>query len=622
MDMRNAEDLRWWLKREPHEIVMRRARDISAQQEYRAAADEVHLRLYSVTEWRGVYGARRRWAAQRRDTPKRLSLNVVRNCVNSAKSMICRARPYVSFLTDGADYRGYIQTRKRERTVQAHFMRERIHETSQDRVQNGIIFGTGATIVVRDGAMSDGGRLRYENVLPGELLVDDQEGIARNPPCMYRAQLVDRLTLAAKYPEHEKAILNAAPAGASAGADSATQILAVTAWHFRTTNDAKHDGVECLCVDGATLYCRPYRWPRFPGTVFRWEVQPLGFHGTGVPAELIGIQYEINALLRMVQESAYFGGNVRIFVEKGSGVAQSHLTNSLRIPVVEYRGQPPIVQAMDLASPQIFQHLQYLEQRAYNVTGISQLDAQSQTPFASMSGRARLVHSNNESLRFKATVERYENGFVELAEATLWACSDDLDENGDATITFRGKERLEQIKLSDIALEDGEDLDIERWSSSQLAHTPGARMEQVDFLVANGYVDRRRALPLMDIGDIRAETDLAMAPYNLIDEMIARILEDGEPQSPTPYMDLEYGLERVQLEIQRCDLRPGTPIDRLDMLREFREQIVDIKINADKAQAEQAMAQQQGGAPPAGPAPGADTTGAPTAPPFAGGMAA
>jgi len=383
--------------------------------------------------------------------------------------------------------------------------------------------------------------------------------------------------------------MQAGSAGAYNGTSNAAQCLVVYAWHFRSTTDDEkdHDGVEALCIDGATLYTRPYRWLKFPGTFFRWEESPFGFYGTGLPSELVGKQYEINALLRMIRDACYYGGNLKVVVQKGANIAVSHLSNSLKVPIIETSGPDPKWVVNDVASPQIFQHLQYLVQSAYNDTGISQLDAQSQTPAATMSGRARLVHQNNESLRFKAAVERYENGYIELAERTLEAATDELDEGEDQEVIFRGHEHLEQISLADVALEGpDEPLDIQAWSSSQLAQSPGARMEQVDFLVQNQYIPRNRGLVMMDLGnDFRAEMDVQNAPYNLIDERIERMLLDGEPQSPTPMMDLEYAKGRVQMEIQRCEMRAGVPPDRIDLLREFWNETVDLLMKAKQGEA-------------------------------------
>jgi hypothetical protein len=587
-------EINWWVHEDKRlaDMVMQRARDITTRSQFRRHDDELHLRYYSVNEWRGVYGIDRRRinyspSSYKSSTPggsgnnRRLSLNVIRSCVNAATSMIVRSRPYVSFMTDGADYPLLCVSKKRERFVQAHFQRDKIHELGQRRVRNACIFGTGGTKVLKVGK-----QITYENILPGEILVDEQESIDGNPPCIYQAKLIDKVRLIAKFPKFKDKIMGASGSGGYWGSDNAAQALVVFAWHFPNEED-KSDGFEAMCIDGATIYKRPYRWSKFPGCFFRWEEDPFGFFGSGLPAELSGIQYEINALLRMIQESVYYGGNLKLFVMKGSKVQLAHFSNSTKIPVIEYTGAQPRIEANDVASPQMFSHLNWLEQKAYNITGVSQLDAQSQTPFASQSGRARLVQQNSDSLRFKHTTERYENNYPDLAEATLQAATDLSDgfmgteDEIDEIVIFRGREHLEQISYSDVAIkEDETHLDIEAWSSSQLAHTPGARMSQVDFLLSNGYIDKRRALSMMELGDVRSETDLANAPFDLVDERIARILYEGEMDPPSPYMDLDYSLGRVQLEIQRCELRSKVPADRLDMLREFREQIVDLQIKA------------------------------------------
>lgn len=596
----DLKNLMWWPEegKAMADKVMARARSITASQQWRRDNEEMYLRLYSEDEWRGVYGLdkRRSTTIRGKERKNRLSINVVRNISNAATSMLVRARPYVSFQTDGADFDLLRKSRKRERFCQAHFIKEKIHQLSQSRVRNGVIFGNGGTWVYRQD-----GQIRYENILPGQMLIDEQEGMAGDPPCMYREKTVDKLRLAEMYPEHREAIMKASSAGnaMNGGGEDGAQCSVVYAWHFRSTyGQDSHDGVEALCIDGATLYKRPYRWRKFPGTFFRWCENPFGWHGTGIPAELVGKQYEINTLLRMIRESTYYGGNIKIMAPKGSNITISQISNSLKIPVIEHAGAAPQFVVNDVASPQIFSHLQFLIQSSYQDTGISQLDAQSQTPAATMSGRARLVHQNNESLRFKDAVERYEGGYPELAEATLQAATDELEENGNQHVIFRGREHLEEISLEDIKLQDDEDIDIQAWSSSQLAQSPGARMEQVDFLVQNKYLPKNRGLVMMDLGnDFKAEMDLANAPANLIDERLERIVMDGEAHPPVPYMDLDYALERSQLEIQRCEMRKGVPEERIDMLREFREQVIDLKLKA-KAGAAPAPQDMTGGAIP------------------------
>jgi hypothetical protein len=592
-------DIAWWRGKKPHEKVDRALSELSNSMSALRASDEHHLRLYSDAEWQSTYQNRTR-AYRRNPNRGKLSLNVVRNMVNSATSMICRSKPYVSFMTDGGDWNLHLAARKRERFVQAHLMRERAHILAHKVVKNACIFGLGAVQVMRDA-----GKIRLELVAPGELFVDEQEANRGSVRSIYRVRLIDREVLKALYPKKASEIDKSSAASKYWGDASSSQVVLIDAWHMPSTEGGE-DGRHVTCTNTVTLAERPYKWDEAPFAIFRWEEEPFGWYGTGIPAELSGIQYEINTLLRLIQQNMWSGGNLKVFVEKGSGVSPAHISNDLRGAIIEYTGTPPQMHANDVVSPQILQHLQYLVENAYNVTGISQLSAQSQTPFASMSGRARLVHQNSESLRFKTQTERYEDFFNQLARRIIEAATD-LDEAGygDEVVIFKDRSHLEQVKIADV-VGDPDNFEIQIWSSSQLPQTVAGRLSIVEQLLAQGMVDQRRALQLLDLPDLRGEQDIAEAPFNLAEEHISRIIYEGEFTMPTASLNLEYALNRVQLEIARCEMRRGTPEDRLDMLRDWKEYVVDLLEPPEQAAANDMGGMMgmdpaaMGGAPPMG----------------------
>lgn len=568
-------DWLWWEKKDDvHEHVSHVVGAIANDHTVRRADDAHHLRLYSDAEWRATYGADRRVTDPRRNSRahrKQLSLNVVRNMVNSAVSMICRSRPYVSFMTDGGDWRLHLAARKRERFVQAHMLREKAHLLGQKVVKNACIFGLGAVRVVRDGK-----KIRYDLVNPGELFVDEQEANRGGVRSFYQVRLVDKAVLKALFPKKAKQIDESGGASSYWRSTASNQVVLIDAWHLPSGEGAK-DGVHVTCTDQCTLAREPYQWDEPPFAFFRWEEEPFGFYGTGIPAELTGIQLEINTLLRLIQQNMWSGGNLKVFVQKGSGVQPSHLSNDLRGVIVEYEGNAPAFHANDVVSPQILGHLKYLVESAYNVTGISQLQAQSQTPFASMSGRARLVHQNSESLRFKTQTERYEEFFKDLSRRTLEAATD-MAEAGyrNEVVIFKDQANLEQVTFGDVASEDSDNFEIQAWSSSQLPQTVAGRLSIVEQLLKDGMVDQRRALQLLDLPDLHGEMDVANAPFNLCEQHLDRIIYDGEYTAPSPALNLEYALSRSKLEIARAELRRGMPEDRIDMLRDWSEAVVDL----------------------------------------------
>jgi hypothetical protein len=523
------------------------------------------LRLYSDREWKlaqatdlrsqmvGNFQARKR---------QRLSLNVVKNAIDGWVNLICQSRPHITFLTKGADWGLQKKARLRTRFVEAHFHANKAYALGNRVAKNAGIFGAGFVHVIK----ADG-RIEYDVCLPGEVRVDPYESLAGDPRSLYRVRTIDRYVAAARWPEHAKAILAAKGVGGGTNSD---RLPFVDAWHLRSGPKAD-DGVHAQILPGVcTVAFDEYRWDEFPVIAFRFDDAPLGWYGQGIAEELSGIQYEINVILRTIQSNMWSGGNLKVAVEAGSNVQSSQLSNELGCPVIEYVGTAPHFFAHDVASPQLFSHLQYLEQKAYDTTGISQMSAQSMTPFASMSGRARIVAATEYSKRFITCQQRYEDLFQAMAERTLEAAADLAEDGQNLVVVFPGRDYLEQISYEDVAGEK-DDFDCEAWSASLAGETPAARLAQIEQMLTMGMIDLAGAMYLYEVPhDLRAFMEETLAPIELAREAIDRIIEDGVPMTPTPMMDLARAMKSAQLWYQRGVLRNVDP-ERLHMLLDFQK---------------------------------------------------
>ncbi len=282
----------------------------------------------------------------------------------------------------------------------------------------------------------------------------------------------------------------------------------------------------------------------------------------------------------------------------------------MRGTIVEYTGKPPAWVANEAVAPGLMDYLRYLVEQAYNVTGISMLSAQSQTPAASMSGRARLIADHNESERFLTAQRRYEQSFMDLAERTLEAAQDIYETKGDFEVIHAGKEHLMPIKYSEIAAATGT-YEITVHPTSIMPSTPAGKLAMVESLEAKGYIDKEQAMKLLDFPDLKRELDLEMSWTDLIEDRIHNILADGKYVGPHPDMPLELALTKTLKALALAENR-DVDEERVDLLRKFRTAIVDLK----KRAAQQAAAPVPG-VPPTGPglpSPGA-APGVPPAPP-------
>jgi hypothetical protein len=560
-------DLRWWQAKNAHDSVQAWLQSVEPWDATRRGDDEHHLRLYSEREWSLYTSTDPRRTMRGTQRPrKRLkkSLNVVKNAIDAWVNLISRDRPHVNYLTKGADWSLQKKARLRTRFCEALFHQNKAYALANRVAKFAGITGMGAIHVVKAH-----GRIYYDPVMLGEVVVDPSEALSGDPRSLARVRPIDKEVAKERWPEHAKAIDRAQTIGSG-------QVLFVDIWHLRSGPNAD-DGWHMQVLPGvATLSKTEYQWEQYPIVSYRFDDAPVGWHGTGIAEELSGIQIEINSVLTMLSENTWNGGNLKVAIARGSNVVMSALTNELGCPIVEYTGNnPPTFFANDVASPQVFQYLSMLETKAYEITGISQMNAQSQNPFASMSGRARIVANQSYSQRFVVSQRRFEDWFAELADRSLEAASD-LEEAGeDLEVIFPGRDHLEVIRYSDIAAEPF-DFDCQAWTASLAGETPAARLAHIEQMMSLGMIDLAGAMYLYEIPhDLRAHMEAVLAPIELAREAIDRIIEDGAPSTPTPMMDLQLCAKQSQLWYQRGVLR-GVDPQRLYLLLDFHKMSLDL----------------------------------------------
>ena len=610
MDLRNR-DAQWWKESKPHQTISGVVQKLTKAGSTRRDMNIHHLRLYADRDLQGAAGAygygagglSRAMSVLRNARRPPLSVNVIRNMINAATSMLTRSRPKPTFLTNGGDWPTWQRARKQSQFVEAVYNAENTHGLAAKMTQHANILGTGAIKVVRD---YQNKKPRHELAYIGELLVDETEAVYGQPRSMFQIRAVDKLVLKEIYAGErgaEEAIEKAETvASATVGGEVAECAIVVEAWHLASGVDA-NDGKYVVCTDQGTLWKADYKHEQFPFVFWRWEEDPLGFYGTGIASELIGIQYEINQTIRNIQANWWSGGNLKILVERGSKVAKAHLSNDLRGIIVEYTGTPPQWVTTEAVAPGLVQYLEFLIEQAYNITGVSQLTAQSQTPFASMSGKARLVHENSESLRFLPAQRRLEQAIgVELGYRTLEACEDIYDEEGDFEVLYPDRKFLKPMMYSDVRAKPGT-YEIQCYPTSILPSTPAGRFTMLEAWEQRGWVTPAESKRLADIPDLKREMDVDQAPEDFIDGELSRIVFDGEKVStdgpvypPEPDQPVDIIIQRTVKWLYWAKTQ-NAPEEILEQLRLYRDGAMALQNNAKK-QAAAAAAVPQPGMPP------------------------
>lgn len=604
-------DARWWLyDNEPlrqatmvDDLVHR----VFKAQQWRREAYLRYLRMYSNASISG-WGGRTITQSVSPIGP-RLSLNVVKSCCDAFTSKLTLERPKCTFLTSGGDWDLQQRAKDLEKFVDGQFYEMKLYELLPMIVLDSAIFGTGALKFFIEGEGEDQ-KVSSERTPPWELGVDEQDGQYGDPRNLYQRKYVDKLVLREMFPDSaediEKAHLEEQPFPLFQ--DALTDMVPVyMAWHLPSGKKAK-DGRYYIGIPKKVLYVGEYTRDKFPFAFYRRSQAPTGFHGIGLTEELYGIQMEINLMLQKAQRHIRLLGSGHWMVEQGSKVASGQLDND--ISIIRYTGTPPQVYfPPQLLSPDFYQHLDRLYSRAFEICGISQLQASSQKPAGLNSGKALDTFADLASERFGVASHAYQDLVLHAAEHVIELAREVSKTYPEYSVRAVSKDSMEPVKFLDTDLESNEAV-LQMYPTNKLSKDPSERMNQVEQLVNSGIVDPSDAPRLLDYPDLDSEWNMKYASFNLTMKCITSILKDGKMIQPRPFMNLGQAIKMAQMQEMLGEIK-GAPEAHLEMLREWIDLAVQLEEN-EKAKAAPPMPGPPG---PGGPPPGMPVPSPDMAPP-------
>lgn len=513
---------------------------------------------------------------------ERLALNVVKSCSDAFVAKITKDLPKPWFVTSGASWGEQQKAKDLDKYIEAQFHDTRFYEARSQAWLDACWSGTGILkpyYVVTEGDEATGkkpaGRLLLDRILPYEVYVDDLDGLYGRPSQFWHTQRVDRMRLAWMFrdePLKHAAIMaaNAAddndPRAADAFDDTVSDRLRVTEqWHLPSGPGAD-DGGHLMCINNATLFYEPWTYDYFPFLFVRRQFPPTGFWGISLAAELSGIQLEINILLSKIQRSHHLLGAGHWLVENGSRVDSHHLDNEIG-SIIRYTGIRPELSVGMAVAPEIYQHLDRLYQRAFEITGISQLSAQSQKPAGLNSGKALDTFADIETERFAVASRNDQQVVLDAAKQYIDRIKELSEKVPDLVVKGHSKSSMVRLRWKDVKL-DEESYVLKATPANALSSDPVEKMQQVQTMTDAGWIPPEKARRLLDYPDLEAYEDQEDASYSLVNDIVEKMLDDGEYFPPEPMMNLEEGIQIVQLRYLQAK-RKGAPDNRLELLRRW-----------------------------------------------------
>lgn len=500
-----------------------------------------------------------------------LALNVVRNMTNAVHSKITKHRVKTTFQTVGGDW----EMREKARLLDAYglglTLKENLPRITPKAMLDAIVIGYGVMKTYKDR-----NRPCFERIFSPNLVVDFAEGAFGKPAHYYEVRLIDKRRLQRLYPDSAEAIQKMDPVSSSEDdfylfqdSPSTTMIRVIQALYLNP--DDEEDGFLSISANGVEL--AGSKWSDGdPYSIIRWGEGNMGWYGMGLTEELRGIQIEINRLLRKIQTAFSLLANPYILADRASAIARGQITD-MPGSVILYNGKEPRVNAPQTVHPEVFAHLDRLYQRAYEISGISQLSASGEVPKQFESGRAQLVAEDVQSDRFADLHRQWDELNVDCVRKAVKIAS----RISGYTVRLFGQEEYEEINFKrDIALDDDE------WSvypmpTALLGETPPAQLDNAERLMKMGLItEPNELLEQVTTPDIQAYVKRVTAPKRLAEKLVGRILAGKEYIGPEPQMNLALTLEVAQSMYLEAKMKDGFPEKRLELVRRFMTRTTDL----------------------------------------------
>lgn len=516
-----------------------------------------------MAAWPGLSGVDRVLPMSRR-----ISHNVIATATDALVAEVTQTRPRPMAVTVGGDFTAHVRARKLTNYWDAKFDQLNVYDIGRQAVRDSIVCGLGIIrpYRVRPGSKHD--EVKCERIWPGSFLIDDRGAVDVHPRSCFIRRAIDRSYLEGLYPDKADEIQNARRPDERygmlyTGREDLVEVL--EGWHLRSGPDAT-DGRHVICISTTVLHREDYDMEDFP-LAFCRAVSPMrGFWGESIVRRAATAQFELNKLLRRVQESMHLHAVPRVFVNRGSGIVKPHFTNDLGI-LIEYDGAPPLFMTPNSMSADVYAHIDRLENWIYKEMGISQLSASSMKPAGLNSGRALRVYNDTQSRRFINLERSYEKMHCTLAQQMVELERQISEENPEHEVVYESRGIKEVIPFTKIDLSSSVMM-VRIFPTSALPTTPAAKLQALEEMVTSGMIDNETFLRMADVPDLDAVRDTVVAPQELLEKRFDEMLETGEYTMPEPYMDLTRGLKMCSLYIQKAEVK-GAPEDRLELLRQW-----------------------------------------------------
>jgi hypothetical protein len=592
----------WWNETDENEMGLLLTELINQLREDHSSRHTLNLdmlRMYTQRDYNGMGRADGNNNLSGEDY--RMRMNVVGNITDTLVSRIGKNKPKPMYLTKRGDYKLRQNAKRLTDVMEGIFYQTGIYDVMPKIFQDSCIFDLACMKIGREGS-----ELFVERVFPNEILWDMNAAMyADQPPSLHQVKSIPLETLIMQFPEREEELRYSAATKDDDFMDSeegheAEMVECVESWHLPSLYDSD-DGRHVIHMDTVILEDEQYTYNSFPFVFCKWGDACVGFAGISLAEQLKSLQMEINKLALRIQQSMHLVSVPWLFVQHGSRVVESRLRN---VPgtIVNYVGEKPSAYVPQAMSSEVYQHMERLYQKAYEIAGVSELSATGKKPAGLESGVALRTYHDIETERFVSVGQRFEKSFMDAASWFFDLAREIVKESGSFPVRGIKGHALETTDFKDIELAQN-DYILQAYPVSLLPSTPAGRLQAVTELIQNGIIsERSHIVRLLDFPDLESVTSLYDVLERDVEWRIQEIIDEGIYHAPEPVLDLAFAKERMTiayLEAQQDEL----DLDKINMMIQFIEEC-DALMQPETPEGAAPAPAMPGMPPEAGPPPG------------------
>lgn len=526
-----------------------------------------HYRLYSNRQFISFLPNEH----YRNNNEDRLTLNVVKSCIDTAAAKIAKSKPRPQFLGQKGMWNTKKQMQQLQQFIDGIFYQEDVYEKGRKMFVDGGISGDGYFKVI---AKKE--KVCIERVLPFEIIVDESDAVDGNPSILYQVKYVNKRRLAGMFKDKKlkKMIMEAKGEKDfyTYSGKTTDMIMVVEAWKLRSSEDEK-DGIRCMAIAEGVLVKEEYDRDYFPFMKFGYYPKSFGYYSQGMAESLVGIQLEINRILKSIQIAMYLGSVPKIFVDANTKIVKAHLNNEIG-GIITYQGIKPTYDQLMKVPPDLFMQLQNLYDKAFQQEGLTQMSATGAKPSGLDSGKALRTYNAIENDRFSLVAQRYDDFFVGLADLIINVCEYEAEKKNFIKTVSLGSKYIESISWDKVRLSRDKYI-VRTFPTNFLSQTPEARLEDIQELLGMGLLSPDQAKMLLEYPDLDAVMEFENASLNDIHLVLDAILERGEYLPPIPQQNLQYGIRLMQYSYLKFR-HENMPQDKLEKMLLWADEAIKM----------------------------------------------